>query len=115
MSGSADFYEHETCRWVDEVKAAELDSVDYNTAVYETEKFHVTPTIALTLAGEPVVKYGIYNKDTNVMEAEASQLITAKGWATALTESLMDPDQSGVRKDLPGLSLVKDDDDPKVH
>lgn len=103
MADITDFYEFDTCSVIDQVKKAELDAVDYDAIVYETSKYQVVPTITLTLAGEPVVKYGIFNKETGVCEAEASQLITAKGWATSLTETLLDPNHNGIRDDLPGL------------
>ena len=107
MNGIADFYEFDTCRIIDEVKSAELNNVDYDTPVYETDKYQVVPTIALSLAGEPMTKYGIFNKETGVLEAEASQLITAKGWATSLTETLEDPNNDGIKRDLPGLDGPK--------
>lgn len=102
MGSITDYYEFDTCAKVDEVKKQELDSVDFDSVVYENSKYEVVPTIVLALSGEPVVKYGIYNKETCVMEADASQLITAKGWANALEQAATDPDQTGLQE-LPGL------------
>jgi len=104
VTSVTDFYEYETCNTIDEVKAAELGSIDYDTPVYETADFKVVPTIALTLAGEPIVKYGIFNKRTNVMEAEASQIVTARSWCNALTEAEHKVESEREMPDLPGLT-----------
>lgn len=104
---NADYYEFITCETVDNVKHAELSSVDYDTPVYETPTYKVVPTIALTISGEPVVKYGVFSKNTNVMEADAHQFVTARSWCKALTEALAKSEdrlESEAFDDLPGLT-----------
>ena len=114
MGSAADFYEYSTCAQVDKVKAQELDAVDFESVVYETATYEVVPTIVLSIAGEPVVKYGIYNKETCVMEADASQIVTAKSWANALTEAA---EKGGGESATFGPSqfTLADDDEPQVH
>lgn len=101
MTDVTDFYEYDTCGIVDRVKKQELESVDFEGVVYSTDLYEVAPTITLSISGEPIVKYGIYNKATCVIEAEASQLVTAKSWCNALTEAEQREEPSA--SELPGL------------
>lgn len=113
MGSITDFYEFSTCNKVDEVKAAELEAVDFDSVVYENAHFEVVPTIALAISGEPVVKYGVFNKETCVMEADAHQLITAKSWCDALAKAVNEPREDNVTS-FPGLG-GGDDEAPTIN
>lgn len=108
MGSITDFYEFDTCTTIDEVKKAELDAVDYDAIVYENALYQVVPTIAITLAGEPIVKYGVFNKETGVMEADAHQIIAARSWCEALAKALKEPEEEIDVDSLPGLTTGGD-------
>lgn len=78
-------------------KEAELKSIEFGKELGGNDKYYVAPVLGLTVAGEPMAKYGIFNRATGLMEADTRQFHSALGWAEALMEG---PPEQGA---LPGL------------
>ncbi len=97
----------EVLEWISGVKLAELKRVDFSAIVHTEDGYEVRPTIALSLSGEPMTKYGVFNTLTGVMEGESCQFVTAREWAKALSNALNQPSPD----ELPGLSLDFGGDD----
>ena len=84
-----------------DVKLAELEKIDFDAEVEgSNEDYFIRPTITLTSFGEPHARYGIFNRKTGLQEAESYQLVTAKQYATRLSELLHGKDNVTT---LPGL------------
>lgn len=47
--------------------------------------FYIKPTPIVGMSGFPVIRYGVFNADTNIMEADTNQYEAAKQWVDELT------------------------------
>jgi hypothetical protein len=74
----------------------EISAVDFSTNLAENDDFFIRPSIVIERSGQRVVVYGVYNKLTNIREAETRQFTGAKDWMATLTAVMHG-------EELPGL------------
>lgn len=95
-------YSTEVTSTITTVKDDEFAAIDFGKEVAGgTDDYYIRPTIGLTEAGEPIARYGIFNRTTGLLEAESAQLLTARAWCDKLTEALNR--KSEEQRTLPGL------------
>jgi len=79
----------------------EVAAVDFSEVIDETDHYAIRPCIVIERSGQQLPVYGIYNKDTNIREAESRQIGGAKEWLRVLSNAAEGKDPG-----LPGLDEV---------
>ena len=102
------------------VKQNELEEINFNKVIMNTSLYYIRPTIALTMAGEPMAQYGVFNKETQSLEADTRQFGSAVQWMHMLTDLATKAKEGNI--DIPQLDNIvnmfkdgDDDDGGKVH
>ena len=86
----------------------EIKDLDFDEVLHESEHFYVKRCIVIERSGQMIAVYGIYNKDTDVREAETRQEGGALEYLKVLTKA-----KNGEFEDLPGLGMG--DEEPTIQ
>jgi len=70
--------------YTEDLRMTELEQINFDDVIFSNEHYEVRPTIMVTGSGEPFSAYGVFNKNTGVMEADSRQYPAAVQWAKAL-------------------------------
>lgn len=72
-------------KFMSEVTLGELEKIDFESELDgSNDLYYIKPTIASIMDGEREVVYGVFKRDTHVMEAATKQTAAAVEWASAL-------------------------------
>lgn len=65
----------------------ELDQIKFDTILEgSNDHFYIKPTFRYLESGDVTPIYGVFNRATNLKEAESAQYMTARAWVDSLTD-----------------------------